>query len=241
MALLGKLKDFFLPSPEVGAARRKDVFGTESKAVAGGLIVAGAGAAIVAPVAIGAAGLRGAVGAAGRAFAGASLPTKALVVLGAPVAAGAVLNEPKIVPRTAGGLVNLQANLFEAGKDPSFEKVKDIFQENPVLATGLAAIGAGGITAGTVGAVNALRDFKEQSPAYIDAVAGAPASFLALPEEGTTKGTSPAPDQPITRETQVLGREPSRSVVGSRRKSRSKPAETTVRVNILNQNAYIEA
>lgn len=250
MGIFDSVQDFFLPTPETARQRRLDVFGTESKAIVGTVIGASAVAAIAAAPVVAAAGVRGVATSALRTFGGLSLPTKAAVVLAAPIAAGAITKNPKIIPRTAGGLVNLETNLYEAAKDPSLEKVKDVFKENPVLATGLTALSLGGVATGIVAAINALRDRdlpRDREPpdrdvpeVVIPTSDSGPVFSAHTPSEPSVRTKTGSPI-PITPETQVLGREAtSESRIRKRRRSVS-PSLPSLRVQILNQNSYIEA
>jgi len=233
-----KFVSTFLPSAEVAAARRKDVFGTESKAVVGTAIIGSAGLALAAAPAAAALGVRGVAAKAGSAFLGARLPVKAAVVLGAPIAAGALLNEPKVATRTVGGVLNLQSNLFQAAKEPSFQNIKDVFTENPVLTGVLGAVALGAVAAPIAATVAARGRSESRSR---DEFQVRTQEMMVLP--------SPPPSSlpeamPVTPETQVLGREAGGGAVTRRRKPAKKitPNRMTVRVNVLNnQQTYIRA
>jgi len=243
MGILGRAKDFFLPSPEVGAARRKDVFGTESKKVATVAIVGAAGAAIAAPVLLAGVSARSALSAAGGAFARSSLFTKTAVVFGAPAVVAAVIKEPKVVTRTAGGIANTQANIYEAVKDPSAQNVKDIFLENPIISTGAAAILGGGITAGAIRAGQVVQEVISDAKDNVPNIQPAAPPFPSSNSPSTPSEDVAGSSVPLTPETQVLGREVKSAQVVRRRAQRARrPApQGNVRVNVLNQQTYIQA
>lgn len=259
MSVFGWLKNTFLPSEEVSAARRLDTFGTESKLVAGTVIVGAAVAAIAAPIAIGAAGGAKAVGGKVLSYVAAN-PLKTLLVgsVAAPVITGTVVREPKTVTRAAGGYVNFESNLYSLAKEPSRENAEKLFSENPIISTaagagllyvaGKGAVGAASLVSNARTAAAIGNAAEDQSEKIADAIQ---TGFNNLPTS-TTSGlpavvppnsgiaTSTAESQPITRETTVLGREPTKTY--KRRKSRAlaRPVPP-VRLQILNQNTYIEA
>lgn len=243
MSVLSKLSSTFLPTDKAARARRKDVFGTENKAVAGGLIIAGAGAAIYAGAAI-AAGT--ATRSIAKAVAGTSTATK-LVTLGvAPLAVGTVINDPKIVTRTAGGVVNFEKNLFLLGKDPSLDNAKNLIVENPFIsaaAAGSLLLATGGIGA-TISAANTAANtaaIKENTDTVVptgDAVGTNTyvTNNYATPPQNIT--SSPSSMAPVTQETQPLSsvRTGASMVKRKRRSTVVQPIRNSVRVVILNRN-----
>lgn len=250
MSLFGSLKDFFLPSEEVSAARRLDTFGTESKAIAGTVIVGTAVALIAAPPLIArAGGISGVAGSVGRALS--TLPLKDKIVLGgataiaAPIIAGQVVREPKTITRSVGGAANFESNLYQASRDPSKQNIKDIFLENPVISTGVAALGLLAVGGGVAGAIATARNtaaINENTQSMIGSVPSVPGSSAPLPVEVITSDDESGPSStPLTPQTQVLGREVTGSGNRSRRSPRKKAAASSsnVRVNILNQQTYI--
>jgi len=148
-----KAKDTFLPSEKVSAARRKETFGTESKAVAGVAII---GAAAIAAASTPAAIVGGAAKVAqkvGSSFAASSLTTQATVVTGGLIAAGAVSSNPALLKKAASvpaGLVNIGSNVGKVSKNPSLEGVKNIVKENPVLTSALGAAALVGVSGAAV-------------------------------------------------------------------------------------------
>jgi hypothetical protein len=239
MSLLSSVKNFLLPTDKEARNRRIDVFGTPSKAVAGTAIVGAAAAAIAAPVVIAGGGLR----TLGSAIAGTSLKTKVVggsaLLLAGPVVTGAIVNEPKVVTRTLGGLTNFQGNLYELGKNPSVENVTDLVKENPVI----AGIVAGGIAAGTglagAGASALLSSANtsavRQNTAALESGTLQNPSISSLPIQSNALV---APN-PVTAGTQTLSSVRSTSVVRKRRPvQKIQPIRNTVRVQVLNQNNY---
>ena len=243
MSFLGGLKDFFLPSESVSAKRRLDVFGTESKAVAGTVIVGSAAALIAAPLAIAAGGGgRAVLASAGTRLAATSTTTKLGLAVAAPIAAGLVIDEPKRISRTAGGIVNFESNLFQAAKDPSTQSIKDVFLENPIIASGAALGGLAALGVGLGGAATIANTLavKENTRQIQDSAEDLLTSASAGLPQNSDRALSPAlpAEEPLTPQTQVMGRQ----VTGTTRKRRSskmraeRPLRVYNRVNILNQN-----
>ena len=245
MALGSKLKNFFLPDAETSRQRRLKTFGTENKAIVGGLIVGAAVAAIAAPVAIAA---RGGIGAVtrgvGNAIAGSSFKTKVATAVGLPIAAGLVVNDPTRITKAPAAVLNFQGNLYEVAKSPSIQNFKDLIVENPILAVGSTALLTGAAAAGTAGIIDAVRgrDVDVDIPEIkVSDIPFSPTQnfppFEASPSSAT-KGGSPIP---VTPETQVIGRAAS-SGVAKRKKAKKRPVSSTpsVRVQLLNQNNYIQ-
>lgn len=257
MGILSKVGDFFFPSSSVGAARRKDTFGTESKAVAGTVIAAAAVGAIAAPYAVAArGGVVPVLSGIGKKIAGSSLKTKFFLGVATAPVVGAVVSEPKNITRVAGGVVNLQSNLYEFGKNPNLETGKDIFKENPILAGGALAGLIGGTGAGTwlltkqnTDAVNRNTEAtlsglipndnnKNDKEKTVDYDGGD--SFITSPNFPDKSSPSSPQSEPLTPETMVLGREVKTGVVVPRRRKVNKPRAQNVRVSVLNQNTYID-
>lgn len=236
MSFLTSVKDFLLPDASTAAARRKDVFGTESKTVAAVAIGAAAAGLIAAPAAIGAGG----IAKVGQAIAGSSLKTKAALAIGAPIALGAITHEPKVITRTAGGLANLESNLYQAGKDPSFSNVVDVFKENPVLATGLTVVAGAGAAYGVSKLVDAA---TEKAKGAVDSFLPSAPSINTNP---LASFDSPRPASgaltPLTPETIVVGKSnapATRKRIHRKSPTKAQPQRQSLRVNILNQNTYI--
>ena len=241
MSFLGGLKDFFLPSESVSAKRRLDVFGTESKAVAGTVIVGSAAALIAAPALIAAGGGRAAVlASAGRGLAATSTSTRVALAVAAPAVTLAVIDDPKKATRAVGGYVNFEKNLAEVIKDPSIDSAKNLFLENPIIsgaaaAAGVAALGIGLGGAASIANTLAVKENTRQAQNDVQDV------FLpsaGLPQN-SDRALSPAlpAEEPLTPQTQVMGRQ----VTGTARKRRApkmraeRPLRVYNRVNILNQ------
>jgi len=240
-----KFVSTFRPSAEVSAARRKDVFGTESKTVAAGAIIGGAvllgaggaaaGLAGTAARSVVAPALKASASAVGRSIA--ANPIKSAVVggIGAPVLAGAIISDPKIVTRTAGGVINFQGNLIEVGKDPSIEAIGKVIKDNPVISAiaGGAVVGLTGAAAGNIISGALTRSEIEKGSQRI---AEAYQTGAALPQSNASLTGSPSNvasggSLPVVRQTSALT---------TTRKRRTKKPVTpmrqsqSVRVNILN-------
>lgn len=246
MSFLGAVKNFFAPSEAVSAQRRLDVFGTESKAVAGAVIVGSAAALIAAPALIGAGGGSGAVlRSAGTRLAATKTTTKLGLAVAAPIVAGVVVGEPKTVTRTVGGVANFESNLYQVAKDPSIQNFKDVFAENPVIASGaalagVAALGVGLGGAATIANTLAVKENTKISQAknFVEDVV-LPTASGGFPTQNSDSASplEAPPGEPLTPQTQVLGRQ----VTGTTRQRRTarmraeRPLRVYNRVNILNQ------
>jgi hypothetical protein len=247
------LKDFFLPSSEVAAQRRLDVFGTESKGVAAAAIVGSAAALLIAPPLIAAEGGYSAVaGSAASALGRTSVGTKLALGVAVPVAAGVILNDPKTVSRTAGGIANFESNLYQLGKNPSLQNAQTIFKENPIIATaatGAALLAVGGVgaaasaintavTKGNTNAVNRANDIA-LSAGSMPSSSPSVGSGLPIPINSEATGNPEPTDTPLTAETQVIGKEVKTGGVRRARRMRPRSRESNS-IKILNQNTYIQ-
>lgn len=243
MSFLGGLKDFFLPSESVSAKRRLDVFGTESKAVAGTVIVGSAAALIAAPLAIAAGGGgRAVLASAGRGLAATSPSTRVALALAGPATVVAVTREPKKATRAVGGYVNFESNLADVITDPSVQGFKDLVLENPIISGGAAAAGIAALGIGLGGAASIANTLaiKKNTRSVNDALdAVLPSTSAGLLPQNSDRALTPAlpAEEPLTPQTQVMGRQ----VTGTTRKRRvskmraERPLRVYNRVNILNQ------
>lgn len=243
MALLSEVKNFFLPDADTSRARRIKTFGTESKAVVGAVIVGTAAAAIAAPAIIGSAG-------GGRAIASSvgkavlANPGKATVAaLGGTVIAGRIADKPTRVTQAPVAVGTFASNVFKASKNPSSENIKNVFKESPVIATGAAIIAAGTLGSGLIAAGSAAANLAASKKTVIQGPAreiifSNPSPNAGLPENSMVTSGSPAPNEPITPATQVIGRPAS---TGSKRQKRKKTGTSSnVSIRLLNQNTYIQ-
>lgn len=257
MALLTKLKETFLPSASTSAARRKKVFGTESKAVAATAIVAGAALAIGAGTAAAAAGAGAAIKSAAPKVAAAVVPaatkvaktaakypkTTAAVAVGASFVAGSKEISVKDVATTGAKAVKQTASIpYELGgaydvykKEGSVAGLKaagEAIKDNPLGAAilGTAALGATGAAAyaGAKVISGALSSAKEVEIKYPGSIAEVPA--LAKTTQETISQAKPLEPELV---------DVSRKVSTQRRKALSKSKTPSfapsVRVNIYNQ------
>jgi len=187
MGLLTKIKNVFMPSAEVGAQRRLNVFGTTSKvpAIAAGLA---AGAAVAVAGAAGAGVLtaqvakKAAVSVASTAVkaAKAVIPTttkgKIVAAVATPIVVGAVTSQPlgtaKTIAKAPGELAKFGAGIADLAANPSAETAKNLITESPLLTAGAALLTAGILGKGallTAAAVKTLggdsQPVKDYSPA----------------------------------------------------------------------------
>lgn len=255
------LKDTFAPSEEVGAARRKEVFGTESKAVAAGVITVAAAAAIAAPTAAGVAVLKK----AGSTIASSSLATKVVGTAAVITTAGAVSKNPKIATKAAAKVAEAPSNLFNYGqnigeltKNPSLENLKTVASENPYLSALTVAAGGYVVGKGLSSAASGLMSYAstqklENAAENLKDVAeqaiGDGVSYLPT----TTKMSSESQIIPVTADknistvpltpaTQVVGKSVSTTTKKRKRAPRSHTGRSqsqSLRVNIFNQSKHL--
>ena len=167
MDVLGGLKNFFLPSEEESKKRRLASFGTESKLVAGGAIVGTAAALIAAPALLGTASARLATGKAlqsgaisagkGAVTLAKTFPkTTALTAFTAPIVLTSQKGRSAIIDAPS-SYNDFRINTAAFIDNPSLDAGKKVFEDSPVLSTGvvggiLLAAGVGLGAAASVGA-----------------------------------------------------------------------------------------
>jgi len=125
-------------------------------------ITAGVGAVAVAPAAAGAAAKAG-IQSLAKSYAASSLTTKVVVAAAVPIVGSAVLQSPKLqkgLINAPSSLANFGTNVGEFAENPSIEKAKDVFKENPIIAGGIAAAAAATIGGGIGLAANTLATFS---------------------------------------------------------------------------------
>lgn len=129
-------------------------------------------------------------------------------------------------------------------EDPSKENLKDYFKENAgLIATGigLGVLAGGGKAAGIAATSLSVIATERNTEAMTGSGSNPslPASQASVPQISSTTSNPSASPVPITRETQVLGREPTSSRNRRRASPKKKESTTNVRVNVLNQQTYI--
>jgi len=156
--------------------------------------------------------------AVGKSFVTAPIPTSAAVLIGAPVVAGVIRQKPEL-------LVDLPKTSYNAGKG-----LVDVIERNPVQAALI-----GGVTGG-------LLAYEAGSAIFGD---DAPSPAAALPSSNIPPGAvASSPDvasEPLTRETQVLGKEVRSGTPRKRKRRTLQKAAASNNIRILNQNTYIQA
>jgi len=142
MSFLSGPKNFFFPSAEEGARRRKERFNTESKAVVGSIIVGTAAVGLLAGAAVAAAGgVRAAGGAAITKFGSLSLGKQVAIGVAAPIIGTNVLYNPGNVPKALGSAGEVYGGALQVAKDPTKEAFFDFVKDNPkTVAVGAAAL-----------------------------------------------------------------------------------------------------
>lgn len=243
--LLQAFKNTFLPSEEVSAARRRKVFGTTSKKVAGAVILGTAAGAIAAPALIASGGgVRAAATKAVQSIASAPLKTK---VIGT-VAAGAVIGNPVGALQLPARLLNFGENVGELtkarDKDEFVEKGKDLLAENPIIAgatgLGVAALAGKGILNFASGFANrnAIRENTEAIKESATQVV-LPNNF-ATSETTSEKGIIPykPTSTPLTPEVIDVSK-PVSTTRSVRKRKKYKQVTPSIRVNVLNQQTFV--
>jgi len=177
---------------------------------------------------------------AGKAAIASLTPKQAVIAaVATPVVIGAVASNPKLIGKAAKAPSELARFGADAGQliaDPSIDNAKQLLKESPLIAGGIALGTAAAVGGGAVAALSNLAT-RQAIEDNTDAILNTSSPALAaLPELGTGSPSA----IPITPATQVIGRPASSSVTG-RRKARKKPEGTNVRIQLLNQNTYIEA
>lgn len=187
---------------------------------------------------------------AATSFAKAKPLTKAAVVAGGMVAVPAVVTNPKLaekgleaVAKTPSSLINIGTNIGEFTAEPSLEKAKEIFTENPLIVGGALAAGvlvAGKGLAGTAATIMNTQVTKENTQAM------ASPQQIAIPQAQTMEAV---PSQQIVKEKLIQSDEgiPESSpystiTTGKRRYKRHKAVTSpsirnSVRVININNNA----
>jgi len=253
---IDKFLSTFNPSESVSAARRKDVFKTESKTGAAIGIGVLAATAYTGGAAVGLAGTSAKVtsravvskvakATVGKAFTRAPVVSTLVAGTGGTILLGRTLEEPKTITRGVGGLINLEGNLLEFGREPSIENLKDIYQENPVIAgvvtAGLATATVAGASAlGNVVSNTLLREEVESGAEKIAAALGDARQAIPSTVPATSATTSTLPTNknvPAVAQTKTI----STGVSKSRKKKRvPQNISQSVRVNILNHTGRMQ-
>jgi hypothetical protein len=164
MGFFEGIKSFFLPSESVSRQRRLNVFGTESKAVAGAAVVGAAATAIAAPLILGTAAGRAAIGSAVSTSAGFAKdfaiknPITSAAVGGfvVPVATLAAIKNPSGTLRTVGKYGSFVEDASSLVSDPSKQGFVSFVKQHPIGAGVLAGGAAVGVASGVGHAAEAL-------------------------------------------------------------------------------------
>ena len=167
--------------------------------------------------------------------------------------------------RTVGGFINFQKNATNTAFNPTPENVKKTLIENPaisgailgglVLATGGKGSVGAGINAGntflntqstkenteTLQQVIEQQKVIESEDRIVTTMGSQPIPTGGIPVVNVPASSPVSPSQPLTPQTQVIGREVSSgSRTYMKRKKPVVPAiRNTVRVNVYNRNSYI--
>lgn len=237
------LSSTFNPSYEEGVKRSQKVFGTDNPYAVSGAIVAGAAAAIAAPVAIAAGGGAKAVAsAAGKALLKNPKIAGATLILG-PAVTSAVVNNPTVVSKTVAGSINFEGNLIKAGSSGSLpelgQNLLNTAKENPVISglVGGAAVVATGATA--IGAASLISNVRN-TQATKENTRVIAESITPMASASNQTGSMVTNSSPYTSSlSPILPQTTTMAKTSGTTRRRSAPAKTpniNFRVNIMNNN-----
>ena len=156
---------------------------------------------------------------------GAAIPVTSFLVSN-PSAIGSIAETPR-------GLSNLGSNIAEFVKEPSIEKAKNIFKENPVIAGTIAGAAAVGVGAGAV----AIGSNILNTAATKENTAAIEASNAAntIPDYAISPVSQNVTSAPTGLETQTISTS-SRSIAKRKKKVIPQQIRQSVRVNVINAN-----
>lgn len=182
------------------------------------------------------------LGAAKAGFQALSTGGKLATVAAAPVVASVVLTNPQVVgdvaqaPRSA---ANFAANASEFINNPSLEKAKETFKENPVI-TGAIGAGVALVAGGAVGAAVNYANTRANTKAVKDNTralsgdaavpTGAVQSYAVTPNDGIS---TTAPVLPVT---QAISTSRSSGLRKRRKSKQIQQVRQSVRVNVVNNS-----
>jgi hypothetical protein len=218
-------------------------------------VILGAGAGIAAVYA--APAVAGSVASAGGAKAVASkvisavtpktLTGKAVAALAVLPAATAIIKNPQVITKTAGGIINLESNLIKTAADPSLTNLKNTITENPVIA-GAAGLLIGGAAVKTIlpvaGSLLTAKRTGEQTEAIMEQTAAIQEATGSMSQPNLIKVTdlsSQTPQTPPTAATQPLSSVQTGSKKRKRRATATKlpSINQNVRVNVINSSKSV--
>jgi hypothetical protein len=176
---------------------------------------------------------------------------KIIAAVAAPVAAGVVLSAPsqsaKAIISTPSALVNVGQNIGTFAVNPSVENLKNIYKENPAVATvatsaGLIAIGSAVVPAVSNAISNQLTrsEISKQTDVFKEQLEVSKQS-LNLPATVVPKNTTSS-DIPVTPATQTVTAKPLIATTGGRvsttrkRYKKKEPTRISQRVNVIVSN-----
>ena len=212
-SFLSNLSNFFMPSAEEGARRRLSTFGTESKLVATGAIVATAAALIAAPVLVTSASARAAVGnailrvATTTGKAALANPGKAtLAVIAAPAVVNYLYASPSVVSDVTTGVTKIGKTSSKLGTQAAMLREGKITGEEFVLNNKEALLfgGLGLATALSIAAVPAVinllnrQSIEENTQAIRDSLKGSGLVPETPPKDNSTVLSSQPPIKPTS-------------------------------------------
>lgn len=174
----------------------------------------------------------------------AALPTAAKVaaIPTGIVATGFVVSNPsslKQVAKAPAELSRFGSDLGSLSANPSLEGVKDVFKNSPVISSAIALGGAAVIGAGatrTIATIANTRAIKENTKNTVTSIIPNQTSSTLPATPIAATSTNAGSVEPITRETQILGKEPRSKRIAKRKSKTIQPIRNSVRVNIINQN-----
>jgi hypothetical protein len=176
-----------------------------------------------------------------------TLGGKAIAALSVLPVATAIIKNPQVITKTAGGIVNLESNLIKTAADPSLTNLKNTITENPIIA-GAAGLLIGGAALKTIlpaaGSLLTAKRTGEQTEAIMEQTAAIQEATGSMSQPNLIKVSdlsSKTPDTPPTPATQPLNSVGTGSKTSRRRARKAKPTSInqSVRVNVINSSRSI--
>lgn len=172
---------------------------------------------------------------------------KAVAALAVLPVATAIIKNPQVITKTAGGIVNLESNLIKTAADPSLTNLKNTITENPVIA-GAAGLLIGGAALKTIlpaaGSLLTAKRTGEQTEAIMEQTAAIQEATGSMSQPNLIKVTdlsSKTPETPPTPATQPLSSVQTGSKKRKRRATATKlpSISQNVRVNVINSSRSV--
>jgi len=190
---------------------------------------------IVGGAAIGTATKAGTLGTLAKSVIPTTLKGKVVAAAVAPVVVSAVVTNPKKALETPGKILNFQSNVGSLIAEPSLEKAKETFKENPIISSlvvGAGALAVGKGTAGIVASVMNTQAVKENTMAN-----QTPIIMPSTPSAEGVQVTEVKHSQPATiAETKTISNNAPKTRRKASRKKEKAMGNINQRVNVIVSN-----